>query len=913
MKSNFFNKAKLSCKTIAMILVAAIVIVSVDGCGKSETGVSSGTGAGVKTIQVDTAVDRIPAEPIEEAALALQTAYEKLEASTGDDAAFADALQGFRETLVKYQSVYNGTEGEKDKDYQGRIETVLHQAKELENVNLNDREQKMDLLRQYMEEPDSVHTYGDQLIEGDEPDVETRKVESFEAAREKMENAAEEEVDGTPKGKQKTAGGKNLLTEGPTALSDVMKAKADELKTPLAIYNELKNTLQYENYFGSRKGAIAAYDALSGNDVDQASVLIAMLRYLGYEAVYAEGDILLDPDQAMALTGAGNVTAAANALALGGKKSTLLVAGGKPAGVSIRHTWVRTLVPYGDYRGAGKNSGKKRWIDLDVSFKQYEDTGKNIYDDGEGLGIDGQAILEQYKQGKTDMLDSLLASGEVSEKAEGMYGVRKKIREQTVAYLPLSLPYPAEDVDCYEMIDDGQSDRLCITVGNAPLGTYTSSELYGKRVVLEYRPATEADGERIRQVGGIFRAAADQVQMVPVLKIDGQVMAEGEAVYLGSSENMRMDVFSGNTSYSSDNRVTAGSVYQFSLDTQSITPAELEKARLDAEAVKDRVDTDTVYSDEYLGALLKYAGTMYFAQIDVVNRLLAEADEIVSVRNLSVGITEYEVQSIRALGRVVGIQEGSLCIDVDMDVHSRTSLRLDDEACVAYSFAYGMAASRFEDVIWNEFTGQDCISTMSIFERAKKEGIDLVTLNGKSYNENITRFSADKDTLSAVRSAVNRGLTVIIPERGMEWDDWEGTGYLILNPETGAGEYMISGGLSGGSTSTAVTIAGICAIIAQIAMMALFTIMVGSMLSAIFAAALIMQLFYIVCMFMTMLSMVFMSERTTAMILSLKQYASGNTSREEYILKEFRQTAVELALLVVCMSVDRYILDSRNT
>ena len=68
------------------------------------------------------------------------------------------------------------------------------------------------------------------------------------------------------------------------------------------------------------------------------------------------------------------------------------------------------------------------------------------------------------------------------------------------------------------------------------------------------------------------------------------------------------------------------------------------------------------------------------------------------------------MQSIRALGRVVGIQEGSLCIDVDMDVHSRTSLRLDDEACVAYSFAYGMAGSRFEDVIWHEFTGQDCIS-----------------------------------------------------------------------------------------------------------------------------------------------------------------------------------------------------------
>ena len=42
----------------------------------------------------------------------------------------------------------------------------------------------------------------------------------------------------------------------------------------------------------------------------------------------------------------------------------------------------------------------------------------------------------------------------------------------------------------------------------------------------------------------------------------------------------KIDVFPGNTSYLSDNRVTASSLYQFSLDTQSITPAELEKAHL---------------------------------------------------------------------------------------------------------------------------------------------------------------------------------------------------------------------------------------------------------------------------------------------------------------------------------------------
>lgn len=144
-------------------------------------------------------------------------------------------------------------------------------------------------------------------------------------------------------------------------------------------------------------------------------------------------------------------------------------------------------------------------------------------------------------------------------------------------------------------------------------------------------------------------------------------------------------------------------------------PAELEKARLEAEAVKERVNTDNVYSDEYTGGLLRYAGTMYFAQTDVV---------------------------------------------------------------------------------WNEFTGQDCISTMSIFERAEKEGLELVTLTEKSYNENIGRVSADENTLSAVKSAVNRGLTVIVPEHELKWDDWEGTG-----EGTGTGGSTEAGGSGSGESA----------------------------------------------------------------------------------------------------------------
>ena len=53
-----------------------------------------------------------------------------------------------------------------------------------------------------------------------------------------------------------------------------------------------------------------------------------------------------------------------------------------------------------------------------------------------------------------------------------------------------------------------------------------------------------------------------------------------------------------------------------------------------------------------------------------------------------------------------------------------------------------MAASRNEDGIWKEFTRQDCVSTMSIFEQAEKEGTALVKLKEKRYNETISRVSA---------------------------------------------------------------------------------------------------------------------------------------------------------------------------
>ena len=91
-----------------------------------------------------------------------------------------------------------------------------------------------------------------------------------------------------------------------TKMTEEMADLVDPLETPLAVYEYLYNNVNTEFYKGSRKGAIGTYEQNGGNDVDCASLLIAMLRYMGYEAEYVTGTVGVTERQLINLTAAHN-------------------------------------------------------------------------------------------------------------------------------------------------------------------------------------------------------------------------------------------------------------------------------------------------------------------------------------------------------------------------------------------------------------------------------------------------------------------------------------------------------------------------------------------------------------------------------------------------------------------------------
>ena len=169
--------------------------------------------------------------------------------------------------------------------------------------------------------------------------------------------------------------------------------------------------------------------------------------------------------------------------------------------------------------------------------------------------------------------------------------------------------------------------------------------------------------------------------------------------------------------------------------------------------------------------------------------------------------------------------------------------------------------------------------------------------------------SADRETLAEVEQAVEPGYTVILPEKETVLNDWKGTGYLILNPETGAGAYRISGGLSGGSTSTAVTIAGVCAVIVLICLLVLLAVGIVNLLAFMYAAALGLAA-QAVCALLLLLMLESyggLAIRISNLTEAVRKQAAGDASQEEYILWEFLMSAAEIAVAVGLMAVFAYI------
>ncbi len=634
--------------------------------------------------------------------------------------------------------------------------------------------------------------------------------------------------------------------------TSAITAKALELENnPVKIYNWVRNNIEFVPTYGSIQGADYCLQTKLCNAFDTASLLIALLRVSGIHARYVEGTVEIPIEKVK--NWAGGFTddnSALSFIASGGIPVGGIVSGGKIEKVQMEHIWVEAWIDMIPSQGAIHKQGDM-WVPLDASYKQYNysegidiqsevsfdvesfvdqiiNTATINEDESYATGVDSffiQQTMEDYQTQVENYITQNYPDATVGD----VLG-KKEIITQNFPVLLGTLPYKPIIVGTkYSDMPDNLRHMLSFSVSlnnllydASPLiATKTLPELAGKQITLSYSPATQADEDVITSY--LPKPHADGtpidpsempaslpaylINLKPELRIDGQVVAAGGAVMMGLTENFVMSfAYPGQSSNAVSNMIEAGEYLGIALDLGRISPEQMQAIKTKLETTKAKLEAEDfsgITKDNILGNLFYTTALSYYAELDIINYVQAKTIGVNIIRLPSENIFSFELDlAISFYNIPLSASPGGLAMDVDHNVHVVKSLDGDTEKPKQFMLASGQNSSALEHAVPEELfstpeSQAEGISAVKALKIANDQGIPIYTINQTNASIVIPQLQLESETISAIQNAVNAGKEVTVSKTDITYYDWTGHGYIIIDSYTGAGAYMISGGMSG--------------------------------------------------------------------------------------------------------------------
>jgi len=608
-------------------------------------------------------------------------------------------------------------------------------------------------------------------------------------------------------------------------ITDEIKKLANEtLKgNPVLIYEYVRNNFDYEPYYGSLKGLQQTLWEKAGNDFDLASLLISLLRSANIPARYVYGTIEIPINKAMNWVGVQDPYTCANIFASGGIPSRAIIVGGKIVAIQLEHCWVEAYIPYLPDEGA-TSRGQKIWISLDPSFKQYKD--KKGVDLASAIGFDAQSFYDEVEaQSVTNPDGSVVVNeGFIKQKMEenltklsdyldttfpgtptlfDVLGYRK-IQEEKFGFIPASLPYkPFFVLNRYSGIPDNLRHKISFTIEGT---SYTASlpELASKRISISYIGATDGDRNLLEKYSNISDVPAYLVEMKPLFMVDGNVKFEGPAVGLGKEQLFTMVFTSPNTpSEQIINDLIAGGYYAVGINLQKVPRELIARLHTNLQKIVDMINAGQgmLLPDDLMGELLWGIAQTYWCELDATNKVIAAMLGISSIRYPSEAMVFVNLSTSYIFGMPEKVDVEGLFIDVDRDLESPFARDGNMNKRTIYAIQSGMNGSMLEHSIFEQMLKAESVSAVKIMQIANSLGIPTYQITKDNVSQILPLLQIPSDVKFDIQNSINAGMVVTIPKREITYNNWIGIGYIILDPNTGAGAYMISGGLGGGSTT----------------------------------------------------------------------------------------------------------------
>jgi len=350
--------------------------------------------------------------------------------------------------------------------------------------------------------------------------------------------------------------------------------------------------------------------------------------------------------------------------------------------------------------------------------------------------------------------------------------------------------------------------------------TKSLPELAGKKITLSYSPATaqdeavinsylpkpHADGTPIQPNELPSSLPSYLINLKPELRVDGVVIATGTSVTMGSTEAFKMTFTA--PKQSADvitNPIEAGEYLGIALDLGRISQEQMTALKTKLEATKAKLeaqDFTNMTKEDILGDLLFTTALSYYGELDFIDHIAQKTKGVIAIRLPSESIFSLELRSNSLFGVPLSASQGGLAMDVDRTMTLVKAFDGNSNKPKEFFQSSGMTGSVLEHSVPEQlFSTQqnplNAISAVKALEIANDQVIPIYTINQSNINTILPQLQLDGGTIADIKNAVNAGQEVTVSKTDITFNGWTGCGYIIIDPLTGAGAYMISGGMNG--------------------------------------------------------------------------------------------------------------------
>ncbi len=593
---------------------------------------------------------------------------------------------------------------------------------------------------------------------------------------------------------------------------------------PVAIFNWVRNTIDFLPTYGSIQGAEIARINKRGNAIDTASLLIALLRSAHIPARYVYGTVEMPIANAQNWLG-GNIAPnqVVELMTKGGIPAQAVISGGQVSTVRFEHTWVEAYLDFTPSRGA-VNRTASIWVPMDASFKAYDihapiDISRAGTFDAQGIlnqvnataihgpngsvtGFDLKALdnaIDAFRPAVATYANQIVPNARLIDVQgyaaivpsnpsilAGSLPYNVLLKSNTYSKLPptlqhvLTISYFATEADYSQA---NASLTYSMPLAKVGLGT----------IGVDYVPATPADTDTFAQLRRDNAASLSPylINVIPQIQIEGVSKAAAPAVTMGTIQYWTANISDPQgilPPTTTGNRTIAGSHTAFVVDAAGVT-AEMVQKRLDL--IPDGVSYP-------LREGLQQAGLHFWMLRDHQDRIWASQFQGKVTRLPSVGGFSAPLQVTYAFGVARSGQFHAYQTDVKRNLYAAVN---PTQALQLQMFTLmGNTGSLLEGATWEMLFGKQLgtgASAASILAAANEQRIPVYLVDGSNIAAIAPLLQISADAKQEIANAVAAGKRVVVPGNEVTIGTWTGIGYVIQDPVDGTGVYQIDGGLSG--------------------------------------------------------------------------------------------------------------------